>query len=139
LRGLVVVKMIRPEQVSADNLERFRMEARVLARFQHPNIVSIRKVDEWDGQPYLVMEFVEGRKLDQQLKRVSPLPDEAARMVETLARAMQYAHKQGIIHRDLKPANILLQPVGAARAGTDTTIEKGAWESSLPANSVCLG
>src|SRR6185436_14649976 len=82
--------------------ERFRREAQMMARLKHPNIVQIFEVGEHDGQPFLVLEFVAGPSLGDQLQDPQP-PRQAAALVETLAWAIQHAHEQGIIHRDLKP------------------------------------
>jgi WD40 repeat protein/serine/threonine protein kinase len=88
---------------------RFRQEAEAVARLQHANIIQIYDIGEADGRSFLALEFVEGVSLAQVL-RGAPQPHlPAARLVETLAGAIHYAHQQGIVHRDLKPANILLQ------------------------------
>jgi WD40 repeat protein/tetratricopeptide (TPR) repeat protein len=107
----VALKMILAGiHASADEVARFRFEAEALGRVHHPNIVQVHDVGVCDGQPYMALEFVEGGSLADYL-RMQPLPDprRAAELVETLARAMDAAHRHGIVHRDLKPANILLQ------------------------------
>ena len=87
---------------------RFRAEAESAARLKHPNIVAVHDVGETDGQHYFTMDYIEGTSLDQKLAQ-GPLPGKsAARYVRILARAVQYAHKQGILHRDLKPSNMLI-------------------------------
>ena len=78
-----------------------------MARLDHPNIVSIYDVGEQDGLFYVVLEYVDGGDLSQRLRDRAWPPDEAARLVATLARAVDYAHSLGILHRDLKPSNIL--------------------------------
>src|SRR5262249_4833865 len=90
-------------------------EAEIVARLQHPNIVQIFEVGGWHPAgsastlPYLALEFVEGGSLKQTIAG-EPQPMRAsAELVETLARAIDYAHQHGVVHRDLKPANILLQ------------------------------
>jgi WD40 repeat protein/serine/threonine protein kinase len=88
--------------------ERFRAEAEAAARLQHPNIVQVHDVGEHEGRPYLALEYVPGGSLAQHLSGQPLSARSAALMVETLARAMHYAHQQGVIHRDLKPANILV-------------------------------
>jgi serine/threonine protein kinase len=110
LERLVALKMIRDGALASDQeLARFRTEAEAVARLQHPHIVQIHEVGEADGQPYFALEYVAGGSLADRLAG-TPLPaGEAARLVETLARAIHYAHQRGIVHRDLKPANILLQ------------------------------
>jgi serine/threonine-protein kinase len=105
----VALKMILTgPHASARDIRRFRAEAEVVARLQHPNIVQIYEVGEQQGRPYLALELVMGGSLAERLDG-KPLPcRQAAELVETLARAMHYAHQRGIIHRDLKPGNILL-------------------------------
>jgi formylglycine-generating enzyme required for sulfatase activity/tRNA A-37 threonylcarbamoyl transferase component Bud32 len=94
---------------------RFRREAEAVARLQHPNIVQIHEVGESDGHPYCALELVKGGSLAGKLKG-QPLPArEAARLVETLARAMQLAHSRNVVHRDLKPANVLLAEDGTPK------------------------
>jgi serine/threonine protein kinase len=87
---------------------RFRAEAAVIARLQHPNIVQIYDVGEAAGRPYFALEFVAGGSLAQHLRGTPQPARPAAQMVETLARAVHAAHVNGVVHRDLKPANILL-------------------------------
>jgi serine/threonine protein kinase len=99
-------------------LARFRAEASVIARLQHPNIVQIYDVGEAADRPYLVLEFVAGGSLAQRLQGTPQPARPAAELVETLARAVHAAHDNGVIHRDLKPANILLE--GAPARGQST-------------------
>jgi WD40 repeat protein/serine/threonine protein kinase len=134
LKRYVALKMILAEaQPGPQALERFRVEAEAVARLQHPNIVQIYEVGEADGRPYLALEFVNGGSLAGQLAGTPLPPHPAARLVETLARAMHAAHQRGIVHRDLKPANVLLAgsgdtlvpaeggtPGGASRIGEHT-------------------
>ncbi len=110
LHRTVALKMVLTgiDTVPKD-LVRFRAEAAVIARLQHPNIVRIYDVGEAEGRPYLVLEFVTGGSLAQHLQGTPQPVRPAAQMVETLARAINAAHTNGVIHRDLKPANILLE------------------------------
>jgi serine/threonine protein kinase/tetratricopeptide (TPR) repeat protein len=113
LNRVVALKMLRAGAgVGPEEFGRFRREADALARHQHPNVVQIFEVGEQEGRPYLVLEFVEGGSLAQALNGSPQPPREAAQLVETLARAVHYAHQQGIVHRDLKPANVLLASGG---------------------------
>jgi tetratricopeptide (TPR) repeat protein len=109
LNRLVALKMIRPgRRVDAQEVARLRTEAEAVARLQHPNIVQVFEVGEAGGRPYFSLEFVPGGSLAQHLGG-TPLPAQpAAQLVETLARAVHYAHQRGVVHRDLKPANILI-------------------------------
>src|SRR5258707_1103764 len=81
-----------------------------MERLRHPNIVQVHDVGRRDGLPYYAMEFIEGGTLGERLEAGPLDPDAAARLVETLARAVHHAHEAGVVHRDLKPANILLAP-----------------------------
>jgi putative methionine-R-sulfoxide reductase with GAF domain len=113
LKRIVALKMISAGALAdPDDVARFRTEAEVVARLQHPNIVQIYEVGEHQGRPYFSLEFVAGGSLAQKLHGRPLLPRQAAELIQTLARAIHYAHEQGIVHRDLKPANILLQGSG---------------------------
>jgi serine/threonine-protein kinase len=92
--------------------QRFLREAQLVANLAHPNIVRIFDVDTHNGQPYIVMDFVEGGSLASRVAG-GPLPlAQALPILIPLAEALAYAHSQGIIHRDLKPANVLLRSDG---------------------------
>ncbi len=109
LNRTVAIKRIKAGILAdGEELEMFRKEARAAAALQHPNIVQLHEVGEQDGQPYLVLEYVDGGSLDAKLAGTPINPMEAAQLLATLAQAMQYAHEHGIVHRDLKPANVLL-------------------------------
>ncbi|MBI3762401.1 MAG: serine/threonine protein kinase [Chloroflexi bacterium] len=112
LNRLVALKMILTGADSGpQERARFRAEAEAAARLQHPNIVHIHEVGEHDGRPFLSLEFVDGGNLEAALTGAPWPAADAARLIETLAKAMHHAHQQGIVHRDLKPANILLSSV----------------------------
>jgi len=102
---------VLPSQLTVDMtfVHRFLREARLAAKLQHPNIVTIYDVGEVNGTYYIVMEFVEGRPLNLILQEEGPLsPERAARITIQVAQALDYAHKQGVLHRDVKPGNILV-------------------------------
>jgi WD40 repeat protein len=109
LKRLVALKMIlHGNFADQEQRARFQSEAEVVARLQHPNIVQIYEVGEHQGLPFFSLEYVSGGSLARHLDG-SPWPaPAAARLVETLARAIAAAHAMGLVHRDLKPANILL-------------------------------
>jgi WD40 repeat protein len=117
LKRVVALKMIL-SGAHADGEERlrFRTEAEAIARLQHPNIVQVFEVGEWQASevsspvPYFSLEFCPGGSLERKLGGTPLAPLEAAKLAETLARALHSAHTRGIIHRDLKPANVLLTP-----------------------------
>ena len=120
LNRLVALKMLRAGDCgSAALLARFQAEAEAVARLHHPNIVQIYDYGEHDGMPYLALELVDGGSLAAANEQVRT-PREAAEIVVTLARAVQFAHEQGIVHRDLKPANVLIAAPPKAAPGRTT-------------------
>ena len=94
--------------------ERFEREARAEAKIVHPNVVSVHDIGEADdGRPYIVMDFVQGRSLQEFIAEDGPLSSErVAIMGMGIARALAAAHLLGIIHRDVKPANVIIDPQG---------------------------
>jgi serine/threonine protein kinase len=111
LQRIVALKMLRySARTDEKELARFRAEADIIARLQHPNIVQIFGVGDIDGRPYFVLEYITGGNLAQHLNGMPQSAIQAAHFVEVLARAVQAAHAKGVVHRDLKPANILLIP-----------------------------
>jgi tetratricopeptide (TPR) repeat protein len=121
LNRLVALKMIlAPEHAGPQHAGRFRAEAEVVARLQHTNIVQVYEVAEHAGRPFFSMELVGGGSLAEHIAG-SPQPaEDAAHVVEVLARAVQHAHSRGVVHRDLKPANVLLCASGERTVGADT-------------------
>jgi WD40 repeat protein/serine/threonine protein kinase len=116
LQRIVALKMIKGgTQVSADDLQRFRTEGEAVGRLQHPNVVQIHEVGEHHGLPFFTLEYCGGGSLASKLNG-TPLPAmAAARLTETLARAMAAAHQKQIVHRDLKPHNVLLAEGGVPK------------------------
>ena len=109
LNRTVALKMILAGKLAnPDDLQRFHTEAEAAARLSHPNIVAIHDVGAIDGQHFFSMEFIEGLSLAQRLTRGTVSGRDAARYVRQIARAVDYAHRQGILHRDIKPSNIML-------------------------------
>jgi serine/threonine protein kinase len=94
---------------------RFLTEAMAVAQLKHPNIVSIHDVGEEHEVLYTVLEYVDGGNLRQQVENAPWPPNEAARLIATLARAVDYAHSRGVLHRDLKPSNILFTEEGTPK------------------------
>ncbi len=109
LDKMVAIKMLR-SRLSANQAVRFHTEARTLARLNHPNILTALdfQVTE-DGNPFLVLDFIEGEDLDSLIEREGPLVLEEARDIfYQILDGLDYAHRQGIVHRDIKPSNIML-------------------------------
>lgn len=119
LDRVVAIKMILTVQATSLQRARFNHEAETVARLHHPNIVQIHEVGEENGCAFLSMEFVDGKSLDQTIAESQFTARAAATLVETLARAMHYAHGLGIIHRDLKPANVIL---ATTRSGPNNSL-----------------
>ncbi len=126
LNRLVALKMILAgEHAGDDDLGRFRAEAEAVARLHHPHIVQIHEVGQADGYPFFSLEFVDGGSLERILQGKPQPPREAARLIQTLAGAMQYAHEHGVVHRDLKPANILLSREEATASQSSVSASSG--------------
>ena len=111
----VAVKIIRrkafPEEQFERILKRFEREAKALARLTHPNIVKVTDYGEYESAPFLVMPFLPGQTLKQQLGK--PIPwQKAMRLLLLVAKAVKFAHDENIIHRDIKPSNILITRSG---------------------------
>ena len=150
LQRQFALKLIRTSYLGSKSfLEHFQMEARTLGRLKHPNIVDVTDygVDSRaGGLPYLVMEYLEGRRLSEVCHSEGALsPSRALPIFEAIANAIDYAHDHGVLHRDLKPANVLIirrekdvelakiLDFGLARliAGAET---KGQAKSKMPEN-----
>jgi len=109
----VAIKFIAADNPDPGERGRFLLEARAIARLQHPCVVSVFRVGDLDGRPYIVSEFVEGESLD---KLAAPIPwRQALRIAHDLARGLTVAHRAGVVHRDIKPANAILAPDGTAK------------------------
>lgn len=111
----VAFKVILPNKATEQAVARFRREARTVARLNHPNIIPIYYTGKTaDNLPYLVMEFVRGGSLNDQLHQFArqgeiPKPVDTLRKMREIIRALGEMHKAGVVHRDLKPSNILMR------------------------------
>ncbi|NOT55038.1 MAG: protein kinase [Deltaproteobacteria bacterium] len=128
-----------------DNTEvvtRFHQEARVMARFNHPNIVRVSDVDKDGSTPYFVMEYVEGRSLSEYLADRGPLSvREALEITRQVALALDYAHSHAtaVVHRDIKPQNILVETDSQRAVVTDFGIAKVRGASVQTSVDLMLG
>ena len=116
IERLVALKIL-PQSLAADPAfaERFTREGRVLARLNHPNIVTIHDFGQANGFYYLLMEFVDGVNLRQAMRMGRFTPAQALAVVPHICEALQFAHNEGILHRDIKPENILLDSKGRVK------------------------
>jgi eukaryotic-like serine/threonine-protein kinase len=116
----IAIKEMRPQpeldaQMLAQLRQQFRQEAAILARLEHPNLVDVLDFFEEGDKAYLVMTFIEGESLTEQIEREGALPeDRVLQWADQLLDALAYCHSQGIVHRDVKPSNIIIRPDGQA-------------------------
>ena len=110
-RPVAVKVMHRDVARDGDQLERFRREARAIAKLSSPYVVGVIDAgEEDDGTPFIVLEYVEGETLKDRIKRMGRLPvTEAVAYAIEIARGLQAAHERDIVHRDVKPQNVLLE------------------------------
>ena len=116
LERLVALKIL-PQALAADPAfaERFSREGRLLARLNHPNIVTIHDFGQAGGYFYLLMEFVDGVNLRDAMRAGRFTPAQALVVVPKICEALQFAHNEGILHRDIKPENILVDVRGRVK------------------------
>ena len=113
LNRIVALKMLSSDRwMSESAIARFREEAALAARLEHPNIVPIHEVGEQDGHRYFTMKLVDGPTLAERLEQFTANPTATARLMVTIAQTVHFAHQHGVLHRDLKPGNVLLDEKG---------------------------
>ena len=136
----VAIKLLHREiSEEADQLERFRREARAAARLSHPNLVSVIDAGEDEGRPYIVFEYIEGRTLKRRIHEEGGLPiDEAVAYAIEIGRGLTAAHARKLVHRDVKPQNVLIDPDGRAKV-TDFGIARSLESEGLTATGRVLG
>jgi hypothetical protein len=112
----VAIKAISPELVEEDLVRRFRAEAVMLAKVNHPNIAMVYELFRDDDRLLMVMELVRGQTFEQLMEHSGPMPVErAATLAGQILDALGHAHRAGIVHRDLKPANLMLTDAGIVK------------------------
>jgi serine/threonine-protein kinase len=144
----VAIKVLSPKQtlMSGEDrrrlAERFKLEARVVAKLRHPAIVPIYEAELEHGEPYYVMEYLSGGSLQERLRAAPGQPagtaTEIALFMGQVAGAVEHAHASGVVHRDLKPGNILLDGAGQPKV-TDFGLVKLIDETLCHDDSSALG
>jgi len=138
-RAVAVKVMHREMSEQADQLERFRQEARAVAKLSHPNVVAVIDAGEDSGHPYIVFEYVEGETLKQRVARVGALDtQEALAYAIEIARGLTVAHARNMVHRDIKPQNVLIDAEGRAKL-TDFGISRQLEQDGMTATGRVLG
>jgi eukaryotic-like serine/threonine-protein kinase len=138
-REVAVKVMHREMSEQADQLERFRQEARAVAKLSHPNVVAVIDAGEDGGYPYIVFEYVEGETLKQRIAREGALdPQEAIAYAIEVARGLSVAHARNLVHRDIKPQNVLIDGEGRAKL-TDFGISRQLEQDGMTATGRVLG
>ena len=102
------VKVMQALSPDADNVARFRHEAQAIAKLRHPNIVDVYDFGEFDGTPYMIVEYVPGGSLSSRMSQGQLDHATALKYLRGIAAGLDYAHQHGVVHRDVKPANVLL-------------------------------
>ena len=111
LDGLKVAVKLLPSVLVSNRraYDQLKAEALVSLRLSHPNIATVRAFEENDGNPFLVMDYIDGMTLDEYLARKGALDEATTRaLLEPVARALDYAHEKGVVHRDVKPGNVMI-------------------------------
>ena len=127
LNRQVAIKVMSPALLTGQGMvERFKQEARTIAALDHPNIITIYGVGDYDDLHYFVMKFIHGRSLEHVIRAAGPLPIPMVRgLLFMIGSALDHAHRRNVVHRDIKPANILIDGQGNAIV-TDFGIAKVA-------------
>ena len=136
----VALKMIKAARfASADEVRRFQNESEAVARLDHPNIVPIFEVGQFEDQHYFSMKLIAGESLDKRPKDYLANPRQAAELVAMTAGAIHHAHQRGILHRDLKPANILIDAEGRPHVTDFGLAKRVEGDSELTRSGAILG
>ena len=136
----VALKMIKSARfASADDVHRFQNEAQAVAGLDHPNIVEIFEIGQFEDQHYFSMKLIAGDSLEKRLNDYTANPRSAARLVATASAAIHHAHQRGILHRDLKPANVLVDSDGHPHVTDFGLAKRVEGDSELTQSGAILG
>jgi len=142
LQRWAAIKLLPPFGNTEEARQRFEREARAVARLRHRNILSVFDFGDFNGQPYMVTEYMPNGSLQERLPKQPLEPQQALDVLKPLGDALDYAHAQGIVHRDVKPANVFLdgewQPVladfGLAKMYSEDSITMSGAVSGTPSH-----
>ncbi|WP_076259356.1 protein kinase domain-containing protein [Intrasporangium flavum] len=138
-RRVAVKIMSRAVSEYSDSVERFRREAVVVARLNHPNIAQVYDYGVEDGAHFIVMEYAEGSDLSRVLRERGPLEaGEALSVTTQVCAALAAAHRAGVVHRDIKPGNVIVGPDGSVKV-TDFGIARALGQAALTDAGTVLG
>jgi tRNA A-37 threonylcarbamoyl transferase component Bud32 len=136
----VVIKLSRRQVPEGEaRADRLLHEGRLLAGLSHPSLARVYDFGIHEGRPFLVMEYVQGRSLDQHVLQIRPGPRASAELVAVVAEALESAHRAGLIHLDLKPQNLLIDVTGRPRLiDFGLALLQSAWsQEALPPGALC--
>lgn len=141
LIGRTVAVKVLSRELAADPsfLARFEREAQTIAALEHPAIVSIYDFGDQDGQPYLVMRYMEGGSLRELIARGPLSLEHTLAILERVSAALQHAHDHGVIHRDLKPPNVFFDSEGNAYLGDFGIVRLGKEATALTQSGAVIG
>jgi beta-lactam-binding protein with PASTA domain/tRNA A-37 threonylcarbamoyl transferase component Bud32 len=135
----VAIKLLLPRfRDDEEFVARFRREAQASASLNHPNIVAVYDTGQHEGLPFIVMELVRGRSLQEAMRSGGLTEERALEVVAETCGALQYAHDRGLIHRDVKPGNILLDDDGTVKV-TDFGIARAIDAETVTQTAAVLG
>ena len=136
----VAIKVMAPHLLEGEGMaDRFKLEARTAAQLSHPHIIPIYAVKETESTLFFVMKFVEGKPLDDIIKKMGQLPIPMVKDILTkVGSALGYAHRRGVVHRDVKPANVMIDEEGTPIV-TDFGIAKVAEAKGLTVTGTTIG
>ncbi len=144
LRRWVALKIPHRELLTdPEFVKQFKHEAQIAAQLDHPNIVRIYSIGEYQGTPYIEMEYVEGQTLADLMREKGRFtPEEALDILAPMCEALEYAHRRGVIHRDIKPENILIREEDGRVLVTDFGLARArerSFRSGLSSTGVVVG
>jgi formylglycine-generating enzyme required for sulfatase activity len=138
-RDVAVKRLLSDQDMTPVALERFRREAKAIAKLAHPNIVTLYDYDSDALGPYLVMELLSGTDLQQQVRTNGPLSPTALRpILDQVVRALSYAHSCGVVHRDIKPSNLRLLSDSTVKV-LDFGLARHAQDATMTMSGAALG